>query len=93
MSEQYDEASKLREAEEVFDVVFPSSDEAAEVVHPGEEPFHFPASSVASQLPSILGPLFAIPAVGRDHCYAVFLGHGLVECIQVIRFVADQTLR
>jgi hypothetical protein len=92
MPKEDEKAAELREAEEVFDFVLPSCDKPAEVVHPGEEPFHFPTSSVASQLPSILGPLYAIPAVGRDHCYAVFLGHGLVECIRVIRFVADQTL-
>ena len=37
-------------AEEVFDVVFTPSDESAEVVHPREEPLHFPASAVAAQL-------------------------------------------
>ena len=30
----------MDEAEEVFDVVFPPGNEAAEVVHPCEEPFH-----------------------------------------------------
>ena len=75
MFEQYDEASKLCKAEEVFDVIFPSSDEPSEVVHPGKEPFHFPSSSIASELPSILGLLFAVAAVGRDHFDAVFFGH------------------
>ena len=35
-------------AEEVFDVVFPSGDESAEGVQPGEEPFNLPASLVAA---------------------------------------------
>ena len=35
-------------AEEVFDVVFPSGDEPAEVVQPGKEPLDLPASLVAA---------------------------------------------
>ena len=75
MSEQYDKASELREAEEVFDIIFPSCDESAEVVHPCEEPFHFPASAVTAQLPAVLGLLFAVAAVGRDHLDALFFCH------------------
>ena len=33
-------AGEVNEAEEILDVVFPSSDEAAEVWRPGEEPLH-----------------------------------------------------
>ena len=40
MSEEHQEAGKLDEAEEVFDVIFPSGDESAVVLHPGKEPFH-----------------------------------------------------
>ena len=75
MSEQYDEASELCEAEEVFDVVFPSDDESAEVVHPCKESFDFPASAVTAQLPAVLSLLSAIAAVGRDHLDAVFFRH------------------
>lgn len=42
------EAGKVDEAEEVFDAVFPAGDESSEVVHPGEEPFHFPSPAVAA---------------------------------------------
>jgi hypothetical protein len=38
----------------VLDVVFPASDEAAEVVHPGEEAFYLPTSAVAAQRGGIL---------------------------------------
>ena len=48
MSEHHLEAGKMHEAEEVFDVVFPSGDEAAEVVHPGEEPLDFPSAAVSA---------------------------------------------
>ena len=54
-------------------LVFPSSDESAEVVHPGEEPFDLPSSSIAAQLTSVLGFLFSIAAVGRDHLDAVLV--------------------
>jgi hypothetical protein len=53
------------EAEEVFDVIFPSGDEAAKVVHPGEEPFHFPAPAIAAQLSAVLR-LASAPPIRRD---------------------------
>ena len=43
MPEQVVKAGELKKAEEVLDVVLPSGDKAAEVVHPREEPFHSPA--------------------------------------------------
>ena len=54
MSEQQVKAGKVDEAEEVLDVVFPSGDEAAEVVHPGKESLHLPAFSIAAELAAIL---------------------------------------
>ncbi len=48
MPEQDVKAGELNKAEEVLDVVLPSGDEAAEVVHPSEEPFHFPAPTIAA---------------------------------------------
>jgi hypothetical protein len=92
MSEQYDEGSELDECEEVFDVIFPSGDEASEVVHPCEEPLYFPASAVAAQLPSVLGLLFAVSAVGRDHLDAVPLGHLLIQGARVVGLVANRSL-
>jgi len=38
MPEQDVKAGELNKAEEVLDVVLPSGDKAAEVVHPSEEP-------------------------------------------------------
>jgi hypothetical protein len=48
MSEEHLHASELDEAEEIFDVVFPSSNELAVVVHPGEESFDFPSAAIAA---------------------------------------------
>ena len=75
MSEQDVQAGQMDEAEEVLDVVFPSDDESAEVVHPCKESLDFPASAVTAQLPAVLGLLFAIAAVGSDHLDAVFFCH------------------
>lgn len=79
MPKQYEQASELSESEEVFDVIFPSSDEPSEVVHPGEESFNLPASAVTSQLPSVLGLLFAVAPVGCDHLDAILLGHLVIQ--------------
>lgn len=79
----------MDEAEIVLDVVFPASDEAAEVVEPGEEPLHVPASFIAAQWPPVLG--FApVAAVGRDHFNRVFVLELLVEPVRVVGLVADQ---
>lgn len=43
MPEQHQDTSELNEAKEVFDMKLPSSNQAAEVLHPGKQPFHFPA--------------------------------------------------
>ncbi len=79
----------MDEAEEILDVVLPSGDEATEVVHPGEEPFHFPASAIASELPSILSLTPAL-AVGSDQVDVVFLCERLVERVGVVGFVSDE---
>ena len=48
MPEQKVKTGELNKAEEVLDVVLPSGDEAAEVVYPDEEPFHFPTATIAA---------------------------------------------
>ena len=89
MSEQEVKAGELNKAEEVLDVVLPASDEAAEVVHPGEEPFHLPAPTVAAQHSSILSSASALPVRG-DQFDVVFIGEFLVERVGVVGFVADE---
>lgn len=71
----------MDESEEVLDVVFPSSDESAEGVHPREEPFHFLSSTVAAQLAPVLRILFASTPVGRDQLDPVLLFERLVEWV------------
>ena len=79
----------MEEAEKVLDVIFPAGHQAAEVVHPGKQPFYFPASAVAAQLASVLR-LGSTPAMGRDHVDAVFGGKLFVEPIRVVCLVADE---
>jgi hypothetical protein len=80
----------MDESEEVFDVIFPSCDEPAEVLHPCEEPFHFPPSPIAPELASILRLLPATAPVGGDHFDVVFGSKPLVEWVGVVCFVADE---
>jgi hypothetical protein len=90
MSEHHVEAGELYEAEEVFDVVFPSSDEPSEVVHPCKEPLHFPSSTIAAQWASVLGFLIAVAPVGRDQLNAVLALQPFVERVRVVCLVADK---
>jgi hypothetical protein len=46
MSDQEVQTGEVDEAEKVLDVVFPSGDKSAEVVHPRKEPLHSPAPAV-----------------------------------------------
>jgi hypothetical protein len=78
MPEQQVKAGEVDEAEEVFDVILPSGDEATEAVHPREEPLHFPASAIAAQLAAILTSAPVAP-IGRDHLDVVFFAERAVE--------------
>lgn len=80
----------MDEAEEVFDVVFPSGNEAAEIVHPGKQPFHFPAFAIAAQLSSVLCFASAATPVRRDQLDAVFALKLRVERVRIVGLVADE---
>ena len=84
-------AGEVDEAEEVFDVILPSGDKAAEAVHPREEPLHLPAFSISAQFAPILSSAFAPTPVGRDHLDAVFLLEPAVERVRVVGLVANET--
>ena len=79
----------MNKAEEIIDVGIPTGDEPAEVVHPGKESLHFPASAIAAQLPSILTPASA-PPIGRDQFDSIFFSELRVERVRIVRFVADE---
>ena len=82
----------MEHAKEIGLLMFPSRDQAAEIVHPGEEPFHLPAPAIPAELPSILGFAPAL-AIGRDQVDVVLLRKRFVERVGVVGFVADQPCR
>ncbi len=92
MSEEHLQTGEVDEAEEVLDVIFPSGDESAKILHPGEQAFHSPASPIAAQRASILR-LAASASVWGDHLDAVLFAQPLIQLVGVVRFVADQSCR
>jgi hypothetical protein len=91
MPQEDHEATELEHAEKVGLVIFPTADQSAEIVKPGEKAFDFPATTVSAQLAPVLGALaVAIVLVGRDEPNVMFLPEVLVERIAVVGAVADQ---
>jgi hypothetical protein len=80
---------QVHKTKEVLDVVFPSGDQAGEVVHPGKEPLCFPASAVTTQLASIL-TFASAPPIGRDQLDSVPFRELGIERIRVVGFVTDE---
>lgn len=79
----------MHEAQEVFDVVFPTGDQAAEVVQPRERPFHLPASAVTAQFAAVLA-LAPVAPVGCDQLDPILLGELRIERVRVVGFVTDE---
>ena len=73
-------------------MAFPARDQAAEVVEPGEKPFHLPAPPVTAQRPAVLG-FASSPPIRRDQLDAVFGRELGIERVRVVRLVPDQPLR
>ena len=92
MPDEDEQASKVYEAEDVFDVEFPSCDEPTVVLHPCKEPLDFPSATIAALGTAILSLVLAVGPVGREHLDAVFI-HLRLEHIRVVGFVADESLR
>src|SRR6266852_8973778 len=92
MPQEDHEATELQHAEEIGLVIFPTADQAAEIVKPCEQPFDFPTVAVAPQLPAVLGVFpAAIALVRSDQTDAVFFSQPLVERIAVVGRVADHS--
>jgi len=64
----------------------PPSNQATEVLHPGEQPFHFPTAFVTTQWTAIL----CFATVGRDHLDAILFVQSLIESVRIVSFVPDQ---
>src|SRR6266852_6185919 len=92
MPQEDHEATELQHAEEIGLVIFPTADQAAEIVKPCEQALDFPAAAVATQFAAVLGVLpVAIVFVGCDESNAVFLPEALVERITVGQIVPRST--
>lgn len=75
------------------DFMFVTHDQSPEVCHPGDAPFHLPASLVSSQLAAVLRRWFAaVGLVRADQLDAAFL-QSHPQRIGVGGLVVDQTLR
>src|SRR5580658_2332159 len=90
MSDEDERASEVDESEEVLDVVFPSRNQAAVVVHPCEEPLDFPAPAVSAQGAFVLRYLLAVGAMGSNHLHSTG-AHLLIQYIGIAGLVADQS--
>ena len=93
LPEQDNEASELNESEEVLGVVFPTDEETALPLDPGEEALDEPAPRVTAEPSSILRErLSAIGAMRCNHLDALS-SQLLVQRVAVVGAVTDQILR
>ena len=92
MPENNDETAELKHTEEIGFMIFPTANQAAEIVEPGEEPLDSPAAAVATQFAAVLRDgSMAIVLVRRDEPNAVFSPQALVERIAVVGAVPDHS--
>jgi hypothetical protein len=94
MPQKDDEAAELEHAEEISFMIFPTGNQSAEVVEPGEKAFDFPATAVAAQFATVLRAfLTPIVLVGCDESNAVVLPQALVERIAVVGAITNHSFR
>ena len=76
----------------VISVAFPARDQAAEVLQPGEQSLHAPASPHATQAASILGGLAAaIVTVRSNQLHPIVRAQPARQRSAVVGFVTDQS--
>ena len=93
MPQENDGGGQMNHPEEVVGISFPTDDDTAKIVEPGEEPFNFPSPPRAPQRPAILSD-DSTPRIGRrDQFDVVGRREMLVEAIAVVGDVADQPRR
>lgn len=66
MPQKDDEAAELEHAEEISFMIFPTGNQSAEVVEPGEKAFDFPVTAVAAQFATVLRAFLAPIVLERD---------------------------
>ena len=72
MPQKDNKAAELKHAEEIGLMIFPATNQSAEVVEPGEESLDSPTAAVTAQFATVLSVLAASVLVGRDESNAVF---------------------
>ena len=92
MPQQDADASEVNEALEVLGVSLPAGDEPAEVVEPREESFDLPTADIATQLATILGSVFPVRSIGRDHLDLALFPEAAIQAVTVVRFVTNQPI-
>lgn len=90
MSHEYDRAAEVKEAGEVFAMVFPPHDESSEVAQPGKESIELPTSPVTAQSAAVLGAALSIRPIVRDYSDDMDLSQLPVERIAVVGVVTDE---
>ena len=93
MPKEYQSATKIEKCSEVFCMILPSDNEAAEVVEPGEKPLNLPTSFVSAEGSPVLRFSDPVATIGRDHFNSVMLIERLIERIAVVGLVADEPVR
>src|SRR6478735_7127327 len=95
MAQQDNYAGELDQSEIIVSVILISHNQAAEVVHPSEQSFHFPAALEPAQRTSVLGnPIGPAAATVRsNHFGAELLQNLSVQPVTVVRLVSNEPLR
>src|SRR6516162_4523390 len=88
-------AGELNETEVVLGVIFIADHQAAEVIQPGEQSFHFPTTFEAAQRTPVLSDVLgsATFAVWSDHLDAELLQNFTVQRVTVVSLIANESLR
>jgi len=84
-------ATEAYHAEEVFDVILPTNDQATKVMELGQKSFHLPTPTVAPQGTAILSGFPALSAMRCDHLDALAVSQISVQAVAAVSFIADQS--
>jgi len=95
MAQKDHDAGELDKSEIILGVIFVANNQAAKVVQPCEESFHFPTTLEAAQRTSVLsdtiGP--ATLAVWSNHLSAELLQNFTVQAVTVVSLIPNESLR
>src|SRR5215471_2023186 len=95
MTQKDHNAGELDKPEIVLGVILIANHQAAEVVQPSEESFHFPTTLEAAQRTSVLSNSIGLAtfAVWSDHLSAELLQNFTIQPVAVVGLVSNESLR